>query len=312
MRRDLALDAAALAGLVIHRGLLERISTMHRRALIAALPALAAACSPSLGTFDALAPRDAGTERIVRDASYGAAPRQKLDLYTPAGPRTGSLPTVVFIYGGSWSSGDKDDYEFLGTALAAQGFLVAIPDYRLVPEVRFPSFIEDCAQAVRWVQDNASAHGGSDRIVLIGHSAGAYNAIMLALDAHYLADAGVASQTVRGAIGLAGPYDFLPFDVAATRNAFGQASDPQLTQPVHFARRDAPPLLLLWGEDDTTVGPRNLQGLERAMRAAGGRVETKLYPSIDHIEIMLALSRPFRGRAPVLEDVTAFVRRVSA
>jgi acetyl esterase/lipase len=274
--------------------------------------ALVAACTPSLGTFDALVPRDRGWRQVEDDAAFGVDPRQKIDVYAPA-TASGPSPVVVFIYGGSWSSGDKRDYGFLGAAFAAQGFVTAIPNYRLVPDVRFPTFVEDCAAAVRWVQDNAARLGGDpNRIVLIGHSAGAYNAISLALDAHYLRDAGVDARSIRGAVGLAGPYNFYPFDVDATRNAFGQAPDPQLTQPVHFARADAPPLLLLWGERDTTVGPQNLSGLERAMRAVGGPVETKIYPRVDHVGIMLAISRPFRGRAPVLADVTAFVRRVTA
>lgn len=284
---------------------------MDRRALlVAALPGLAG-CTPSLGAFDALAPRDAGARRIVRDAAFGADQRQKLDIYAPV-DAAGPFPVIVFIYGGSWRTGNKDDYQFLGAALAAQGFLVAIPNYRLVPAVRFPSFLEDCAEAVRWVQDNAAAYGGDTRnVVLMGHSAGAYNAIMLALDSHYLRDAGVDPAHIKAGIGLAGPYDFIPFDVPATQDAFGQAPEPRLTQPVHFAHAGAPPLLLLWGEDDTTVGPRNIESLGRAMRDTGALVETKIYPDIDHVEIMLALSRPFRAKAPVLADVTAFARRRS-
>lgn len=284
---------------------------MLRRTWLLGAAALAA-CTPSLGTFDALAPRDPGARRVVRDAIYGAEPRQRIDVYAPTA--TGAArPIIVFIYGGSWNSGAKDDYEFMGTALAAQGFAVALPDYRLVPSVRFPSFVEDCAAAVRWTRDHAHEFGGDpDRIVLMGHSAGAYNAMMLALDPHYLRDAGVDARAIRGAIGLAGPYDFVPFDVESTINAFGQASDPQLTQPIHFARADAPPLYLLWGEKDTTVRRRSIDGLERAMQAAGGRVETKLYANLDHVGIMLALSRVFRGRAPVLRDVTAFARQVTA
>lgn len=282
---------------------------MQRRTFLAGLAGVTAACSPSLGAFDALAPRDGGVRRVVRDAAYGREPRQRVDVYAPAAA-PGPAPVVVFFYGGSWSSGSKDDYNFMGAALASRGFVTAIPDYRLVPEVRFPSFVEDCAAAVRWVEQNAAAHGGDpQRIVLVGHSAGAYNAIMLALDPRYLRHAG--ASTVRGAVGLAGPYDFLPFDVDATRNAFGQAPDAAQTQPVTFARADAPPLLLLWGDADTTVGPRNLEGLARAMRAAGGAVETTIYPGVDHVGIMLAMSRPFRGRAPVLADVTTFVRRVA-
>lgn len=282
---------------------------MHRRTLIAALPALAA-CSPSLGAFDTLTPKDGGVRRVAHDAAYGAHPRQKLDLYAPNSGE--SAPVLVFIHGGSWRNGDRSDYNFLGAAFAAQGFLTAIPNYRLVPEVRFPDFIEDCALAVRWAQDNAARFGGdATRIVLVGHSAGAYNAIMLALDARYLSEAGVEASHIKGAVGLAGPYDFLPFDVDATRDAFGAAPDPLQTQPITFARADAAPLLLLWGADDDTVGPRNLAGLERAMNTAGGEVESKIYPGVDHIEILLALSRPFRGVAPVLEDVTSFARRVA-
>ena len=286
---------------------------MHRRSLLlaAAFPALAA-CTPSLATFDTFAPRDRGVMRVLSDAAYGADDRQRLDVYAPTADGQ-PLPVLIFFYGGSWSSGDKDDYEWLGAALAAQGFVVAVPNYRLVPDVVFPAFLQDCASAVRWVQDNISAYGGdSERLVLCGHSAGAYNAIMVALAADYLSAAGVDARRIRGAIGLAGPYDFLPFDVDATRNAFGAAPDATLTQPVTFARADAPPLLLLWGEDDDTVGRRNIEGLARAERDVQARVETKIYPNVDHISILLAISRPFRGRAPVLEDMAAFVRSVTA
>jgi acetyl esterase/lipase len=285
---------------------------MHRRLFLAA-PALLAACTPSLSAFDALAPRDGGTRRVLRDQAYGPAPRQRLDLYAPAETPGTPAPVIVFIYGGSWRSGDKDDYNFMGAALAAQGFVVAIPDYRLVPEVRFPGFVEDCAQAVRWVADNAAAYGGDPaRLVLMGHSAGAYNTMMLALDRRFLAAANVDQTIIKGAVGLAGPYDFLPFDVSASIEAFGQHPEPSATQPITFARADAPPLLLAWGEDDTTVGPRNISGLENAMIGAGGAVETKRYRGVDHIEIMLALSRPFRGVAPVLADVVAFARAKAA
>jgi acetyl esterase/lipase len=284
---------------------------MRRRTLLLSLPALAA-CTPSLGAFDALAPRDGGVRRVVRDAAYGVETRQRIDVYAPAAAGQ-THPVIVWLYGGSWRYGDKDDYEFLGAALSSQGFLTAIPNYRLVPDVRFPAFVEDCAAAVRWVCDNAAAHGGDPaRVVLAGHSAGAYNAIMLALAGEYLRSVEVDAHAIRGAVGLAGPYDFLPFDVDATRDAFGEAPEPRATQPITYARADAPPLLLLWGEDDETVGRRSLDGLSRAMAAAGGAVETKTYPGVDHIDILIALSRPFRARAPVLADLTAFARRVTA
>ncbi len=285
---------------------------MRRTFLLGSLATLVAACTPSLGTFNTLVPRDRGARRVAEAISYGDAPRQKLDIYSPT-TRGDGLPVVIFIYGGSWASGERSHYAFAGAALAAQGFVTIIPDYRLVPEVRFPGFVEDCAAAVRWAQVHAADYGGDpSRIVVVGHSAGAYNAIMLALDARYLAAAGADIRALRGVVGLAGPYDFLPFDVAATRNAFGEAPEPQQTQPVTFARRDAPPLLLLWGDGDTTVGPRNLHSMETAMREVGGAVESRIYPGVNHVDIMLALSRPLRGRADTLADVSAFVRRVTA
>jgi len=223
------------------------------------------------------------------------------------------LPVIVFCYGGSWASGEKNDYQFLGQALASRGFMVAIPNYRLVPGVVFPAFVDDCALAVKWVSENIAAHGGDpSRIVLVGHSAGAYNAIMVALDQRYLRAVGVDAHAIRGFAGMAGPYDFLPFDVASTRNAFGQAPDPLATQPIRFARADGPPLLLLWGDRDTLVGRRSITNMERAARAAGEQVEAKIYPRVDHVGIMLALSVPFRGNAPVLRDVAEFAHRVTA
>lgn len=286
-------------------------ATLSRRALFTGAAAAGlSACAPSLGTFNRLAPHDGGAVRRLRAAPYGAGARRTLDLYAP--DNGGAVaPVLVFFYGGSWRSGAKEDYGFVGDAFASRGFVTIIPDYRLAPDV-FPSFLEDGAAAIAWVRANAATYGGDpDRIVLAGHSAGAYNAIMLTLDAHYLRAAGVAAGAIKGAAGLAGPYDFLPYDVAATRDAFGGAPDPQLTQPVHFARADAPPLWLGWGEQDETVGRKNIVGLETAMHAAGGVVETKLYPNLNHVSILLALSRPFRGRAPVLDDVAAFARRIS-
>lgn len=284
---------------------------MQRRALLTGLSGLLTACASPLGAFNALAPRDGAGQRIAEGLAYGEGPRRRLDIYAPAAP--GPRPVIIFFYGGSWNSGRRQDYAFAGAAFAARGFVTVIPDYRLVPETRFPGFIEDCAAALRWVSEHAGEYGGDpSRIVLVGHSAGAYNAVMLALNARYMAEGGVDPERVRGAVGLAGPYDFLPLDAPATIGAFGGAPDAQLTQPVHFARAGAPPLLLLWGEADTTVGSRNHRSLAAAVSSAGGQVETKTYPGVNHVDIMLAVSRPFRGRAPTLDDVVAFAGRVAA
>ncbi len=275
------------------------------------LTVMLASCSP-LRTFNAVVPQDRGVVAVERGAAYGAHPRQQVDLYRPKTWRDGqsSLPIIVFFYGGSWQDGDRKGYAFVARAFADAGFLVAVPDYRLVPEIRFPAFLEDSAAAVRWVRANAERLGGDpDRIVLVGHSAGAYNAAMLALDDRWL---GEDRQALRGLVGLAGPYDFLPLDTAVTIKAFGQAQDLKSTQPITFASSGDPPALLLHGARDTTVYPRNSDRLASLLRAAGVDARVKIYPKVGHVGIVTALAQPFRGRAPVLNDVITFARDVTA
>lgn len=274
--------------------------------VLAALGSLAAACSP-LTTFDRLVPKDRGGIRVAKDLAYGAAPRQRLDVYAPRKACGRSRPVVVFFYGGSWNSGTRAGYAFVGRALAARGFVTVVPDYRLVPDVHYPAFVEDGAAAVRWAISHADAYcGDGGSVVLMGHSAGAYIAAMLAVDPRWL---GASRPAVKGLVGLAGPYDFAPFDVAASRAAFGQSPDPAATQPVTWAGAGDPPALLLYGSDDTVVRPRNSEALAAKLRAGGVAVDERAYAKLGHIGILLALARPFRGRAPVLDDVAGFVQR---
>ena len=276
------------------------------------LSALLAACSP-LRAFNAFVPQDRGAIAAERGSAYGSHPRQRIDVYRPRTWRPGqpALPIIVFFYGGSWQEGERGGYAFAARGFADAGFVVAVPDYRLVPEVRFPAFLEDSAAAVRWVRANAARLGGDpDRIVLVGHSAGAYNAAMLAVDERWL---GADRQAVRGLVGLGGPYDFLPLDIPVTIAAFGQERDDGArTQPVNFASAGDPPALLLHGALDTTAYPRNSQRLASLLQAAGVDARVKLYPRVGHVGIVTALARPFRGRAPVLQDVVAFARKVTA
>jgi acetyl esterase/lipase len=272
----------------------------------AVLGLIASACSP-LKTFDALVPKDGGVTLVVHDAAFGADPRQRLDLYAPSTPRAGGLPIIVFFYGGSWNSGTKDGYAFVGRALAAKGFLVAIPDYRLVPQIRYPTFLEDNATAVRWVIAHAGGYGGdARRLLLAGHSAGAYNAAMLAYDPRWL---GADRAAVRGLIGLAGPYDFLPFDGPVVQATFGGVVDPASTQPVRFVRAGDAPAFLATGDEDDVVRPANSDALAARLGAAGVVVERRRYAGIGHVGLVTAIARPFRGRATVLDDLIAFARR---
>ncbi|MGV8856533.1 MAG: alpha/beta hydrolase [Devosia sp.] len=262
-----------------------------------------------LGMINALSLKDAASRPIGRDIAYGADPRQKLDIYAPRQERRNQaqLPVVVFIYGGSWSDGSRADYDFVGRALAAQGFVTVVVDYRLLPAVEYPAFLNDCALAVQWVADHIAEHGGDPgRIALMGHSAGAYNAVMLALDPSLLARRDLLKR-VRCVVGLSGPYDFFPFDGAITLRTFGAVREPMATQPVHFVSPSAPPMFLGTGEKDSLVYPRNTVALARRLRVVGVTVEERHYQMLGHPGPLLALGRPARPIAPVLKDVATFL-----
>jgi len=271
-----------------------------------AIKRLLAAFSP-LQLFALIAPKDLA-RRVTHDAGHAEGPRGGLDVYAP--PKAdGPAPVAIFFYGGSWETGRRQDYRWVARALAAQGFLALVPDYRLYPEVRYPGFLEDGAAAVRWAVDNAASLGGDPgRIVLIGHSAGAYNAAMLALDPRWLRAVAVEPSMIRAFVGLSGPYAFLPLESPVTIRTFGEADDLAATQPAAFARADAPSAFLATGEQDTVVRPRNTRKLAAALREAGARVEERHYAGMGHAGPVLALSRLFRRKSTVLADMVAFLK----
>lgn len=262
-----------------------------------------------LAGFNAVMPKDRASARVAHSLPYGPGARLRLDVYAPRAAATRPRAVIVFFYGGSWNSGHRQGYGFAARALAARGFLVLVPDHRLVPEAVYPDFLRDCAAAVRWARHEAGRFGGDgNRIVLIGHSAGAYNAAMLALDPGLLGPDGAA---IRGWVGLAGPYYFLPLDEPVTRAAFGAWPRPAETQPLNRVAAGAPPALLLHGADDVRVRPRNSIGLAERLRAVGADARPKVYPGLGHIGILTALAIPFRRQAPVLADVAGFAREVT-
>ncbi len=183
-----------------------------------------------------------------------------------------------------------------------------VPDYRLYPQVQFPAFLADCAAATAYVFAHLDRIGGDpDRVFLMGHSAGAYNAMMLALNPQYLAAAGTSRDRLAGAIGLAGPYDFKPLEEPDVRAVFAPIGDGAVGQVITFADGHAPPLLLLAGTADRQVKPRNTEALAARVREAGGKLEEKLYPGVGHIGLVIAIAPIFQGKAPVLADVEAFI-----
>jgi acetyl esterase/lipase len=256
--------------------------------------------------FNWLSPKDRGSSKLARDVPYGPAARQKLDIYGPQ-DMAGPCPVVFFVYGGSWSDGDRHNYDFAGRALAAQGFVVVIADYRLVPEIEYPVFLQDCTAAFAWVTQNIAGYGGDNsRMALMGHSAGAYNALMLALHPDYLQGRGLMSH-VRCVVGLSGPYDFFPFDGPISLRVFGAVGEPRTTQPINHVSASAPPMFLASGDKDTLVYPRNTVALAARLREVGVPVKEVHYPTLSHPGPLLALSRVARRLAPVLRDVAGFL-----
>jgi acetyl esterase/lipase len=248
--------------------------------------------------------------RLTTESAYAEGPRHGIDIYRPRGP--GRYPLVVFFYGGGWEEGDRAMYRFVGAALAAAGFCVTIPDYRVFPEVRFPAFVEDGARAVRWSVDQAAGFGGdASRTVLMGHSAGAHIAAMLALDPQWLAAAGVDRHRIAGLVGLAGPYDFTP-NTPAHRSIFGQPSERPRTQPISFAGPDSPPAFFATGREDRVVDPDNSERLAARLRASDVAAEVALYANPSHESLIGAFSPALRFIAPVFRDSIHFIRRVTA
>jgi acetyl esterase/lipase len=250
---------------------------------------------------------------VVTDIAYGNDDRQMLDIYRPAPtPAGGSHPVLVFFHGGSWRDGDRPGYAFLGRAFAARGFVTIVADYRKTPQHRFPAFAEDAAAAIAWSARHAKEYDGDPkRLFIMGHSAGAHIAMLAALDPKYLVGQKSNASAIKGVIGLAGPYDFLPFERETAKAAFAHWPRPNETQPISYARADAPPLLLLSGDADTTVKPRNSKALAATMVDIGGNAAVKIYSGVDHNGIIMAVARPFRGKAPVIEDVQRFVAQNS-
>jgi acetyl esterase/lipase len=278
------------------------MAKIHRILGVVTLAALLAGCSPFL--LNPFVPR--GGYTIERNIAFGNGPRQKLDIYIPDG-LTKPAPVLIFFYGGSWQDGDKDGYRWVGQTFASHGIVTVLANYRLYPPNLYPSFVQDGALALRYVHDEiAKAGGDPERVFVSGHSAGAYNAIMLASDPKFVHDVGGDLSWIRGAIGIAGPYDFLPMTDPKIITIFGGANNPA-TQPITYIDGKRPPMLLVDGTADKTVDPGNVTRMAAKLRANGSEVQTKLYPGVGHIGIILSLAPILRTDTTLENDMVRFI-----
>ncbi|MBV9570763.1 MAG: alpha/beta hydrolase [Alphaproteobacteria bacterium] len=278
---------------------------LSRVSAVMALSALLSACSP-ISLLNLAISRSG--YRAEKDIAYGPNARQKLDLYIPEG-LSKPAPVLLFFYGGTWQSGSKSYYLALGQAFASKGVIVAVADYRLYPEVKYPEFISDGALALRFMHEHAARYGGDPkRLFLAGHSSGAYIVVMLASNPAYLAAVGGNFGWIRGAIGIAGPYDFLPLKDKKLIAIFGGVARKE-TQPITYVDGPRPPMLLVAGSADDTVSPGNTSRMAGRLREFGNEVETKVYPDVGHLGIILSLAPGFRGRTTLRQDILDFIAK---
>ena len=287
------------------------LHTLRRRAQMLPAALLLSGCQAGLFHAVNAISRDTGGG-VHSNIEFDPAHRLGLDIYAPPGAR--DLPVVVFFHGGNWQSGKRQWYRWMGETLARHGLVVAIPDYRKYPQVRMEGFMSDASHAVAWVHKHAAAYGGDPQaLFLMGHSAGAHIAALLATNVRWLEPAGLCPRRLAGFIGLAGPYDFLPLGAPAYIGMFGATPKAQArSQPVNFVDGDEPPMLLLQGTGDHYVRPENAHALATRMHTLGESAEVRIYPGMGHIRLLLSFSHPLRGGSTALRDTLHFIREHQA
>ena len=274
--------------------------------LAALVGLLLAGCSP-LALLNAAVPH--GPYELHDGIAYGELPRQRLDVYVPAGtaPAKGR-PVIVFFYGGGWQSGERGEHRFVGEAFTARGFVVVVPDYRVYPDAAYPAFMHDAAGALAWTKREIPRFGGDPKhVVVMGHSAGAHIAAMLAYNERFTREAGAGQDPIRAIIGLAGPYDFHPEEPAIAAALSGEG-DAALAMPTRYVKPGAPRALLLIGDADRRVAVSNQEKLARRLRETGNEVDARVLPGYGHPGILVRLSKPLRDEA-LVGTIAAFAAR---
>lgn len=244
---------------------------------------------------------------VIQNLHYGPDPRNVLDLYQPQ--KASRAPMLLFIHGGSWTNGDKNEYKFVGESFARAGYVTAVMSYRLAPQHRYPAYIQDAAQALRYLRDQAGQYGGNpDQLYVMGHSAGAFNAVELVDNARWLTEAGVPISAVRAVVGVAGPYSY-DYRTLPSANAFPVGSDPADVMPSFHVRPDAPPHLLLVAGNDQVVEAANGLKMQSALKAAGVPVTLTVLPGLNHYTIVGSLARSLTFLGKTRQDALDFMAK---
>src|SRR5262245_17823468 len=216
--------------------------------------------------------------KIVRDVDYianadNAGGKDRLDIYVPDGAR--SAPVIFSIHGGALEAGDRSEERFVGQRFAGAGYVTVVISYRLSPDVSHPAHIQDVAAAFAWVTRNIAQNGGdSNRILVIGHSAGAYLAMLVASDPRWLAAHKLSPRDIAGVAPVSGFYWVDREGVAPDRPAYVWGRDRKVwvdASPAHYVRPDMPPVLLLDTDGDEPWRQQQKADFAAALRAAGDK-----------------------------------------
>lgn len=270
-----------------------------------------------LAAVDRITGGSGGAELKAKIAT-GDHPQQKLLVWAPDNHAAGDAlrPVLLFVHGGSWRWGDPEDYDFVGRAFVEQGFVVVLGGYRLEDAGKFPAMLEDTARAISWTHNEIEAYGGDPQhIVIAGHSAGAYNVLMAAMDDQWLAAHSLSPDNIAGVVGLSGPYDFLPLDSESTIASFGHVEEGdalKATQPINLVKEGHPPMILIHGEKDTLVGMRHSRDLAGLVTDAGGEAALELYPEMEHNDPLISIAAPWRSRRDIVPKIAEFVRQTGS
>lgn len=239
---------------------------------------------------------------VKNHIAYGLKSRQRLDLYIS--DHSSVKPLILFVHGGAWSHGNKSEYGFVGEAFTRYGYDVAIVNYHLAPEHKFPHYVDDLVLALHFLHDHQQQlQISTDQIALIGHSAGAFNiASVLYHPQRY--DLKI-KDNIKAMIGIAGPYHFDYKGDVLAEHAFEVDTPYHQVMPYYFVELNHIHHYLLLAENDKIVGKNNSIDLKTELLAAGNHCELMIIPKTGHITIMGSVSslfsRFFQTRPVILD-----------
>ena len=227
---------------------------------------------------------------VKPNLAYGLKARQRLDLYISDVEPSKAL--ILFVHGGAWSRGDKQSYKFVGEAFSRYGYDVAVVNYHLAPEHIFPSYVDDLAVALNYLDTNQQKLGiSTNQMILMGHSAGAFNIASLLYHPNTIDFK--SKQNIKAMIGIAGPYHFDYKGDALAEDAFDAQIPYQNVMPYYFVERNSIKHYLFIADKDEIVKHSNTYDLHEQLLAQENHSEIINIEKMGHVSIMGSVSSLF-------------------